>query len=69
MTQKRIPGPTIDEIRALNDGYAESLLSEAEKRYLAMMNGLPPLNEKEAKMQKEIMQMMKEGKIVDIPSM
>ena len=66
---KRIPGPTIEKIRALNDGDATSVLSEPEQRYLAMIRGEKPRNKSEAIMQQEIIKMKKEGKIIDIPSM
>jgi hypothetical protein len=48
---------------------ATSVISEPERRYLAMIRGEKPLNESEAKMPQEIFQMKKEGKIIDIPSM
>ena len=51
----------------IND--ATSVLSEPEKRYLAMINGEKPRNKEEAKMQQEIIKMRKDGKIIDIPSM
>jgi hypothetical protein len=69
MSNKRIPGPTIEEIRALNDGSTDSDISEAERRYLAMINGEKPRNKKEPEMQQEIIKMRKEGKFIDIPSM
>jgi hypothetical protein len=59
----------LEEVRATYTGDATSVILEPERRYLAMMNGEPPLNEREAQMQREIIQMMKEGKIIDIPSM
>jgi ribonuclease HII len=51
------------------DSSTENDMSEAEKRYIAMINGEKPRNEEEAIMQREIIQMRKEGKIIDIPSM
>jgi len=69
MNEKRIPGPTMEEIRASYTGDATCVISEPEKRYLAMIRGETPLNESEVKMQQEIIQMKKEGKIIDIPSM
>jgi hypothetical protein len=42
---------------------------EPEERYLAIISGEKPRNKEEVKMLQEIFQMMKEGKIIDIPSM
>lgn len=51
------------------DGKAQNDMSDAEKRLLELIAGAEPQNESEVQMVKEIEEIKKSGKIIDIPPM
>jgi hypothetical protein len=51
------------------DGKVSSNISEPEKRVLELIGGSEPQNESEIQLLKEIQELMKSGKVVDIPQM
>ena len=51
------------------DGKVSSNVSDAEKRLLELITGSEPKNESEIQMLKEIEELKKSGKIIDIPQM
>jgi len=51
------------------DGKVSSNISEPEKRVLELIGGAEPQNESEIQLLKEIQELMKSGKVVDIPQM
>ena len=51
------------------DGKVSSNISDAEKRVLELIGGAEPQNESEVQLLKEIQELMKSGKVVDIPQM
>lgn len=51
------------------DGKVSSNISEAEKRVLELIGGAEPQNDSEKQLLKEIEELMKSGKVVDIPQM
>jgi hypothetical protein len=51
------------------DGKVSSNVSDAEKRLLELITGSEPQNESEIQMLKEIEELKKSGKIIDIPQM
>ena len=51
------------------DGKVSSNVSDAEKRLLELITGSEPQTESEIQMLKEIEELKKSGKIIDIPQM
>lgn len=51
------------------DGKVSSNISDAEKRLLELIAGEEPQNESEVLMVKQIEELRKSGKIIDIPQM